>query len=295
MASALKNILKPLIWLLPHGLYVILSRFWLPTPASKELISINELQKNKEIHNIHDGKRCFILGNGPSAGKIDLSILAGESVISVSNGYLHKNYNLIAPQYHCVPQITYGLMTEKDVVAWFTEMHEHIGSAELFLNETEYELVRKHNLFAGRKVHFLAMRDNFDELKTHQIPDLAVAIPRVQSVPVMAIIIAMYMGFKEIILLGVDHDHFKSRKYIYAFDLGVQEGKDYSVTSDGQTIDSWFDEFQGLARLWRHYRFLRRVADAQSISIYNATPGGELDEFPRGKIENFLQIYAEKN
>ena len=267
---------------------MIFRRFWVQSLASKKLVSNNELRKNKEIHNIHGGERCFILGNGPSVGKIDLSMLAGEFVISVSNGYLHKNYSLIAPRYHCVPQITYGLMTEMDVIAWFTEIHQSIGDAELFLNETEYDVVRKHNLFVGRKVHFLAMRDNFDELKTHQIPDLVVAIPRVQSVPVMAIMIAMYMGFKEIILLGVDHDHFKSGKYLYAFDLGVQEAKDYSVTSDGQTTRSWFDEFQGLARLWRQYRIVRGIADAQGIFIYNANPGGELDEFPRVELEAFL-------
>ena len=281
MASALKNILKSLVWLLPHGLYVILSRFWLRTAASKELMPINELQKNKEIHNIHDGKRCFILANGPSSGKIDLSMLAGEFVISVSNGYLHKNYSFIAPHYHCVPQITYGRMSETDVVAWFSEMHQAIGNAELFLNETEYELVRKHNLFAGRKVHFLSMRENFDELKTHQIPDLAVAIPGVQSVPVMAIMIAMYAGFKEIILLGVDHDHFKSGKYIYAFDLGVQEGKDFSVDANGRHLVSLYDDFHSLACLWRQYRVLGQIARENSIKIINSTEGGELDEFDR--------------
>ena len=48
-------------------------------------ISLDSLmQKNKRLHNTHAGERCFILGNGPSLRKIDLSILQNEFVFTVN-------------------------------------------------------------------------------------------------------------------------------------------------------------------------------------------------------------------
>ncbi|WP_199525700.1 MULTISPECIES: hypothetical protein [unclassified Herbaspirillum] len=255
-----------------------------PLPIPHELLASNSLFRGK-----HGGHACVILGNGPSAKELDLSALTGKIVISVSNGYFHRDYQTIAPRYHCVPQITYGRMTEADTVLWFEEMHAHLGDAELFLNETEENLVRRHDLFHGRKVHYVAFRESFDELSSPAIPDLTKPIPRIESVPIMALMIAMYLGFDKIAMLGVDHDHFKSKQYVYAFDLKVQAGKDFSVTQDGDVQTPWHDEFQSLARLWRQYRAIGRIAAANNITIVNATPGGELDEFPRIAYRQWLE------
>jgi len=288
----MRKALRLLSWLLPHGVHIA-RRKWLGRTASgPELLLDAELAANRSLQGRHAAESCFILGNGPSAKSVDLLALRGKTVISVSNGYLHRDYAAIAPRYHCLPQVASSVMTEADLVAWFTEMHGHLGEAELFLNETEALLVRKNGLFAGRKVHYLAFRENFDEMTDRVIIDISAPVPRVQSVPVMALMIAMYLGFDKIALLGVDHDHFKTGTYTYAFDLLAQENKDQTVTADGHVATSRHDDFQALARLWRQYRTLREIADANTVSIYNATPGGELDEFPRAKLEDLLRESA---
>jgi hypothetical protein len=68
---------------------------------------------------------------------------------------------------------------------------------------------------------------------------------------------------------------------VYAFDLRVQKSKDHSVEVDGTVKTSWYDDFQSLARLWRQYSVLGEIARTNSVTIVNATPGGELDEFER--------------
>lgn len=289
MVAGLKNIRQWLLWLAPHGLHVARAKKLTRAAAPPELVSREVLFQNAILKNRHERQRCFILGNGPSAKAIDLASLSGQVVISVSNGYLHKEYNLVAPQYHCVPQITYGRMTEADVVIWFKEMHERLGSAELFLNETEAALVQKHDLFRGRKVYYVAFRENFDEISPLALIDLSVPIPRVESAPVMALMVAMYMRFSDIALLGVDHDHFKSGEYVYAFNLGVQANKDAAVGVDGQVVISRHDDFQSLARLWRQYRALRYIAAANDVEITNATQGGELDEFFRVNFDTVVR------
>ena len=289
MAAIVRKALRLLSWLLPHGVHIARQKWLARTKLGSRPVSTAGLAANRSLQSRHVGESCFILGNGPSAKSVDLLALQGKVVISVSNGYLHENYAAITPRYHCVPQITYGLMTQEDVVKWFREMHSNLGNAELFLNETEMELVREYDLFPGRTVHYLAFRENFDEITDRGIIDISVPVPRVQSVPVMALMIAMYLGFEKIALLGVDHDHFKTGTYTYAFDLRVQENKDQTVAADGRVSISRYDDFHSLARLWRQYRTLREIAVVHGISIYNATQGGELDEFPRVKLEDLLK------
>ena len=256
--------------------------------AGNALPDLALLAENAALRNLHHGRRCFVLCNGPSVLKQDLAALEGELVISVSSGYHHPRYSLFRPWYHCVPQITYGMFTEEDAVEWFREMHERIGVAELFLNCTEEPLVRRHGLFPGRKVRYLWLSEDMDQLQTRAIPDLTTAVPRVQSVSVMCLMIAMYMGFRRIYLLGVDHDQFKTGEYKYFYVPTVLHGKDSEVHPDGRVRTSRYDEFQALARLWRQYRRLREIGAANGIEIFNATAGGELDEFPRVQFDSLF-------
>lgn len=280
MAAYMRKCLRYASWLLPHGVHLFRHQM-LSKLATKSLLPRSELATNARLKNKHCGQRCFILGNGPSVKYFDLTSLQGEIVFSVSNGYLHKGYSELAPVYHCVPQITYGKIDESSAKAWFEEMHSNIGSSELFLNETEAALVKKFNLFPGRKVHYLALQKSFDEVNCNDIIDIARPAPRIQSVPVMTLMIAMYMGFREIILIGIDHDELLRRKYLYAFELRVQKGKDFSVDDEGNSVTSLYDDLQAYARLWRQYRVLRTIARHHSIEIINANPDSWLDEFPK--------------
>ena len=287
MAATMRQWARYASWLLPQGVHVLRSRMH-SLKATVEYVSRETLAANSELKNRHQGQRCFIVGNGPSVKQQDLRSLRGETVFSVSNGYLHEGYEAMAPKYHCVPQITYGRMTQEDVVKWFSEMHEHLGGAELFLNETEAAVVKKHRLFAGRKVHYIALRENFDELNGTAVIDIARPVPRVESVPVMVLMIAMYLGFREIVILGVDHDSWRTGHYSYAFDVKVVANKDPSVTSSGNILTPNYDTFQSLARLWRQYRHLATIAAANDINVFNAGIGGELDEFVRCPLDSLV-------
>jgi hypothetical protein len=131
--------------------------------------------------------------------------------------------------------------------------------------------------------------ESFDERTSEEIVDISQPVPRVESVPVMALMIAMYLGFKEIILLGVDHDHFLSSSYQYAFDLKVQKGMDVTANADGTLRTNRHDDFQTLARLWRQYRAIANIAKANGIRIVNSTPGGALDEFDRRPFQAWFE------
>lgn len=279
MAAGLRKLRTLGRMLLPLGVHELQRRYALRNalpPDVRETIS-----RNAEVKNRHKGERCFILGNGPSAKQLDLERLKGEVVFSVSNGYLHKGYNVFAPRYHCLPQVTRDRMSDEDMVRWFTEMHERIGEAELFLSTQDMEIVLRRRLFPGRRVRYLHLQESFDDVASTDIIDISRPAPRVESVPVMAVMIAMYMGFRDIVLLGVDHDSWRTNQYDYAFGLSVQKGKDISVKDGNTIVTPHYDTFQSLARLWRQYRQLSLIARSQEVTITNASGAGELDEFPR--------------
>ncbi len=278
MAAGLRKLRTLGRMLLPLGVHELQRRYALRNALPSDVRET--IARNAEVKNRHKGERCFILGNGPSAKQLDLERLKGEVVFSVSNGYLHKGYNVFAPRYHCLPQVTRDRMSDEDMVRWFTEMHERIGEAELFLSTQDMEIVLRRRLFPGRRVRYLHLQESFDDIASTDIIDISRPTPRVESVPVMALMIAMYMGFSEIVLLGVDHDHFLTAQYTYAFDLTMQQGKDSTVGRGDVVTLSRHDDFQSLARLWRQYRCLSQIAKAQHVRIFNSTGGGALDEFP---------------
>ena len=54
------------------------------------------------LKNKYQGKRCFILGNGPSLKQQDLTLLKDE-ITFVSNWFvLHDKYEEINPDYYCI-------------------------------------------------------------------------------------------------------------------------------------------------------------------------------------------------
>lgn len=280
-------------WLVPHRVYTAIQGHpWFRArltvePDLEGLLALT--RKNARLRGRHAGERCFIIGNGPSVLKQDLRLLEGESSISVSSGYHHPDFQRFRPRYHCLPQLTYGKVTEADAVAWFREMHERLGDAEVVLNYTEEPLVRRFGLLPGRTVWYLGMLEEMDQLRERDVPDLVSPIPRVQSVPVLCLMFAMYLGFREIFLLGFEHDHFKSGVYRYFYEPTVLHGKDKDVQPDGKVLTSRHDDFHGLARLWRQYRVMREIGERNGIGIFNATAGGELDEFPRVQFESIFE------
>jgi len=270
------NIGRFVKFVLPYGL-VVRTEAWRAKPSRQVLEPFKE---NLALRDRHAGARCFILCTGPSVRRQDLRRLAGELVISVSSAYLHPDFGLFRPTYHCVPQITYGKMTEADVIRWFADMNAHLGPAEMILSSTERALVAAQGLFAGRPMHYLHFSGDTG-MEDIGIPDLVGPIPGPQSVPIMALMLALYMGCKSIYLLGTEHDHFITGSYTYFYERSPMTGKDLSTNEDGSVVMARYDELHAFARLWRQYRWLRQRAAEAGATIYNATDGGALDEFER--------------
>lgn len=270
--------------ILPSGTIDLYRRIKSVSPRSRRLC-----RNNTKFRRIHQGKRCFILCNGPSINKQDLLPLKNEIVFSVSNGYYHKDYNTFAPRYHCVPQLSYNKFFTVDIaIAWFKEMDQGIGGAELFLDTAEEPLIRKNNLFPGRKVNYLYTGISFSD-KLSKVIDISGIIPGPQSVSITCLMIAMYMGFEKIYLIGTEHDCAITGEYKYFYEPKLLRGKDYSVNSNGK-LKNLELVHQEIKNLMAQYSALKKIAENAGPAIYNATLGGALEIYPRINLSEVLNV-----
>lgn len=247
------------------------------------------IKKNSKFHRIHEGKRIFILCCGPSIKDMNLSILQNEFTMDVSSFYLHKDISNIKPKYHCSTEFIYTSKLSKDsVVRYMRELEDTLGDVQYFFSLQEKDLIEKHGLFQNKRVNYFYFK-HFCKSFYEDI-DLCSAIMPVHSVPVLCIELAVYMGFKEIYLLGAEHDSILTNQYLYFYEKkdSVFEYTDISVDATGKLSIDFSASLTDTYFLWEDYKIVKRIAEEKGIKIYNATIGGILDLFDRVEFDSLF-------
>lgn len=213
------------------------------------------------------GKRCFIIGNGPSLSTKDLERLDNE--LTFASHFIYKIFDKTEwrPNFYCVEDIE------------FLENNVH----DIMKLENDYS----HGFFTGNCYKnlpkpFLKNNKNdfwlIDKADWTDYPDFSLSankyIAEGYTVTYAVIQLAVYMGFTEIYLLGVDHFYESGNSYSSA----IGEMNFYNIPQTDKTTLSYIKA--------------RRVCEKQGIKIMNATRGGHLEVFER---VNFDSVIGEKN
>lgn len=248
----------------------------------------NIIEQNQKFKNIHQGQRVFILCTGSSVKQMDLCKLQNEKVMAVSNFFLHKDLKIIKPDYYCVAPLIYNeKYTQRVVHDWLEELEKKVGDSQYIFCINEKKIIDKYHLFSNKEVNYVYFGKNspyYDDV------DLTNAILPVQSVPIMCIQIAMYMGFKEIYLVGTEHSELRTKEYSYFYDRkeSIFGDKDSCVDKNSQIICTTDQSLTATYNLWSQYKLMKSIAETKSIKIYNATKGGMLDLFERVDFEKLF-------
>jgi hypothetical protein len=274
----MKNLLKH--WLLPPGVLGLLrrGRYWLSSGTTRNAQDRVLLQQTRSLKDRHRGQRCFVLGAGSSIKQQDLKLLQGEIVISVSNTFVHPDYSLFRPRYHVLPHMFFGhgmLYESAQFVTWLREMEAATGEAEMFFHIGDRKMINDAGLFRDRVVHWVDYTE-WDGITSMPL-DLA-RVPHIWSVSELAITVALYMGFDQIYLLGMDHDWFNGT-LVYFYDHKQQHAlKPDEATVRGLGVDAEF-QMRRHADIFRKYKYLYGIR--QNIFNANADPAHYLDVFPK--------------
>lgn len=279
---------KVAYWTVPPGVQTLvrshLERSRALSSEKLDTVEMAILEKNCELHNRHLGERCFILATGPSIKNQDLRPLQGEKSIAVSNFFVHQHYQIISPQYYCVAPL-HPPYTDEDGIRWFRDMEENVGSVTMLLSYSDRQLIESNGLFRKQKVNYLYFdgRYGFDAPNSN-LMNLAEPLPPPQTVTLIALSVALYLGFQTIYLLGCDHSwplHIGKSAHFHD-EQSRKLGPEHWNVLDYETF------FLRFAGLLRKYKVMKSLAERQGCTIYNATPNSFIDVFEPVKFETLF-------
>lgn len=286
MEISVKDFIPPVIL----KLWPSRSKPQLYTNTKGENISADSiLVQNKELKDKYKGKRCFIVGAGGSIKMQDLKVLKNEVVFGLNEFFLHPDYKEIAPKYLVFSGFgIHNVPTEKQIL-WYQDYEKRIeGISTPLINICDYNYLAKNGLLMRSGVKFMRYENNYDLIMEQGI-DAAGNLYASQGVGAMAIQIAVYMGFSEIVLLGYDHDwllRMFDNQPTHFFDHNSSIIYKGHREVEGITV---LYQLQSMTKLFSNYVQIKKYTDSKHINILNATAGGMLDVFPRVQFETLFE------
>lgn len=257
-------------------------------PTHRELLKRNNIFRNKHI-----GHRCFIIGNGPSLKKQDLSLLSNEITFSVNAFFKYKNIEKWQPNYYCFVDPLF-FSDSIAVRKFYQNVRQKLYSSIFLVPINAKSILENQKLVPEERTYYVEFRGWLREGFNCNI-DLTKSIPGVTNVIQLCIIWAMYMGCSPIYLLGLDHDWLSYRGTIEYFHSGVTIDHDPRIEEDLNKIP-YKNTLEDVLRLWQGYETISKISSKRGIDIINATEGGFLDVFERMNYKSiFLQNKKQRN
>ncbi len=220
--------------------------------------SMRRLSSLKDAYN---GKRCFIVGNGPSLRSEDLRLLHKQGEYTFACNSLIKLFDEIpfAPSFYFA-QDNKIILDNKELINKYTGtkfIKAHYAHRYHLPDVTYYNMLLNPNGFSK---------------------NLPLVVYSGQTVVYSMIQFAAYMGFKEIYLIGVDCNYSPSNTTITAdsyFDKRLfNSNRTYSPPEVDTNLVA--------------YEQARKECEKRGIKILNASRGGRLEIFRRVNFDTLF-------
>ncbi len=259
------------------------------------------LKDNSSFKNKFEGKRCFIIGNGPSLNDMDLSLLKDEYTFTVNQLPKNEQFESINTSFHLWSDSRFFKLDEKDegdmaLLETMKKVNSTDNKPIVFYEIAAKDMVEKFELNKELDIHYFAALQFTKKryLKKDNI-DFTKVVCNWPTVVQIAITMAIYMGFSEIYLLGLDCTGFiniaesKLKDYShgikYAFQMTDSEKKRMEKSN---SMYSMKQELLCQAELFDDYDLISAYAKRKGIKIFNATRGGLLESFKRANYESVV-------
>jgi len=231
----------------------------------------------KKIHNNHLGECCFVIGNGPSLTAQDLTILHEKGIDTFAVNRIFK----IFPQTPWRP--TYYVNTDAVMIR---DIQDEINS--LPVKDKFMPLQDKFYLGTNIKgAHYIFCNDLREKDQADGFGlDCTEQVNRRGTVTIDCIQLAMHMGYRNIYLLGVDHNFDKviTESGEVVIDPSV---KNYFV--EGYDDDVANEVVHDLGTTTKAYMDVRRFCDSHGVKVYNATRTTKLTVFEQVDFDEVIK------
>lgn len=215
----------------------------------------------KQFQNLHKGKRCFILGNGPSLKQTDLSKLTNEITFGMNRIYLAFDGMGFETSYY---------VSVNDLVI------EQCADEIQNLNIPRFVSWRAGKRWLTAQENLFFLYTTYTEPKFAK--DIRSRMWESATVTYVALQIAFYMGFEEVILIGVDHNFETKGK---ANTTIVSQGDDPNHFHPGYFGKGFRWQLPDLEKSEIGYRMAKEAFEKEGRKVLDATIGGKLSIFEK--------------
>ena len=234
------------------------------------------VKKNITFKGRHAGQRCFILGTGPSLNDLteaQVKQLGSEVVFGLNS--LHKSQigRTLRPSYYALVDNNF----------WETLQHtyaevvsEYKDSPPVFITDPRAKGVVEALHKECEAIYLYAKKYPIHEVSFELDRD----IYGLMNVVSVCIASAMYMGFKEIYLLGCDYSAFCSYGHGHCYDDEEEMGSvSYNL--------AFYLKYYHITTEF-HY-LIAKLAKKHGIQVVNLTDVSLLDAYPRLPVNTVLK------
>ncbi len=230
-----------------------------------------------QYKNKYRGRRCFLVGNGPSLKAEDLTMLHCRGEITFA---FNRVYNIFE---HTPWRPTFYISQDEKMLKGCADV---VDLLELPAKFIPIQLHWYHDIHIRNAIYFnLNWKEIEDPKKILFSDDAAHELYCASTVMYTAAQLAAYMGFQEIYLIGVDH-HFHISQNNQGEIVVDNNVKDYF--SEKYNTDKENLYIPNTERSTLTYEAMKEQCSRRGISVFNATRGGRLEVFPRVNFEELF-------
>ena len=241
-------------------------------------VDSEEIEKFRDFHS---GETVVIIGNGPSLNQTDLRLLGETPSIGVNAIFLATDDLGFRPTYYVVED-TAVVRDNLDRIHDYRTTHRFFPS------------IYRDAIGKSEGTSYFNMNQGFYDGKSpsYCIPrfstDAALRLFSGQSVTIINLQLAYYMGFAEVVLIGMDFS------YTVPEDSIVEGNR---ILSQGDDPNHFHPDYFGKGKVWKdpkldrvlaNYQLAKLMFEADGRRIVNATPGGKLELFDRVLFNEFF-------
>lgn len=220
------------------------------------------------LKNRHKSERVVIVCNGPSLNKMDLSFLKNEHVIGLNKIYLGFKKYKFYPKY-------YVAVNEKVLRQSYQEINAL--TCVKFLSNRAVELFNENSL-----THII----NTSNPKERFFKDISKGLEEGWTVTYAALQIAYYLGFKQVIIIGMDHR--------FSFQGKPNEAKYLKGEDSNHFCSSYFSNKEwdnpDLENSEKSYQIAKNIFELNNCEILDATVDGACDIFKKIDYKAFFKL-----
>lgn len=240
---------------------------WREFPHTLSWIFSNEAYWNKNrlagLKNRHKGERCIIVANGPSLKMTNLDSIKNEVTFGLNRIYLFFDQTVFRPTYY---------VTVNELI--LEQFCNDIAELKMpkFLNWNQ----RSHYETPDSGIYFLKSKMVINDFFQYDVTNPLVVGATVTFV---ALQLAYYMGFQEVVIVGLDHNYAETGQPSETEVRTTEQDRSHFHPQYFPKGSRW--QLPDLMRSEIDFRLARKSFEADGRRIFDATIGGKCQVFEK--------------